>query len=111
MDIDIEKSVNEVLNKAKNAFLKIVTEDLPQVLATVNQYIEKAQKRVAALLNFMANGGSVKFLLDRLADEKDVFKSQVLSLIVIAKGLAQTLVNAFQDILLTAVGKVLPAKI
>lgn len=109
--MDIQNLVLEVLNKTKRAILQLATDATPNLIKAVDAYIALAQQRFTSLMSYMANGGDTRFLLDRLAEEKDVLKSQILSFIVMGKGIAEHLINSVQDILLTAVGQVLPAKL
>lgn len=110
MDINISEAVKDLLTKTKTALLEIVNTDTPLVLDAVNSYVGNAETRFSDLLSHLADGGDVKFLLDRLQEEKDILTSEVLSFIVIGKGVAQNVINSIQDILLSAIAAVLPAQ-
>ena len=110
MNINISETVKELLSKTKTALLGMVTTEKPLVLDAVNSYIGNAEDRFSALLSNVAEGGDVKFLLERLKEEKDILESEVLSFVVIGKGVAQDIINSIQDIILGAVAAVLPGK-
>lgn len=111
MDLNIPELVQKLLAETKTQLLKLATEavgEVPAVLEAVDSYIANAQSRMTSLLSNFAEGGDVKFLLDRLQEEKDILQSEVLSFIVIGKGIAQNIINSVQDILLRAIAQVLP---
>lgn len=106
--IDIKSTVQQVLAQTEAALMSIVTNEIPEVTEAVNAYINNAKQRFTDLLSYMADGGDVKFLLDRLSDEKGILESEVLSFEVIGKQVAQTVINSIQDILIQAIRVVLP---
>lgn len=108
MGINIAEIVRELLAKTKTSLLEIVTTDTPLVIEAVDGYIGNAETRFSDLLTHLAEGGDVKFLLERLKEEKDILTSEVLSFLVIGKGVAQNIINSIQDILLNAISEVLP---
>lgn len=113
MDLNIPELVAKLLAETKDQLLKLAAEtvgEVPAVVEAVNSYIANAQSRMTSLLGYMAGGGDVKFLLDRLQEEKDILQSEVLSFIVISKGIAQNIINSVQDILLQFISQVLPTQ-
>ena len=100
--------VQDVLTETKTTLLSILTERTPQVVEAVDSYIANAQTRLTSLLSHLADGGDVRFLLDRLQEEKDILYSEILSFVVIGKGIAQDVINSVQNILLNAIGRALP---
>ncbi|HEY9340755.1 MAG TPA: hypothetical protein VIQ23_04190 [Hanamia sp.] len=106
--INIPDLVQKLLAQTKSALLEIVTTDTPLVIDAVDSYISNAETRMSSLLQNLSEGGDVKFLLDRLREEKDILRTEVLSFIVIGKGVAQNVINSVQDILLQAIASVLP---
>lgn len=108
MDIDIKDLAAETLKKAKEALLEMLSKDAPQVIEAVDSYIANGQDRLINLLEKVSQDGDIKFMLDRLAEEKDILYSEVLSFVVIGKQIIQDALNKVQDILLTAIGQALP---
>lgn len=102
---NIQDIVKDLLTETKNVLLGIIDVEKPQVVEAVNSYIQNAEQRMVSLLENLAQNGDVKFLLERLAEEKDILFSEVLSFVVIGKSVAQEAINAIQDILLQAIGK------
>ena len=100
--------VQDLLAQTKTALLEIVTVNTPQVIEAVDSYISNAESRMSSLLQNLAEGGDVKFLIDRLKEEKDILRTEVLSFITIGKVILQNVLNAIQDILLQAIAAVLP---
>ncbi len=109
----MQYDINALKDKIIAQLLLIETDNQPKLESAVQDYVANGEERFQALLEYMAdididNGGEkVKFLLDRLAEEKDILTQEVLSLFVIAKGAAQSALNNVQDILLQEVKTVL----
>ena len=99
--------INALKEKIIAQLLLIQTDSQPKLQIAVTDFVNNAEERYRALLEYMAEGGDTKFLIDRLKEEKDIFEQEVLSLFTIAKGAAQSALNNVQDILLQEVRVVL----
>lgn len=108
MAINIPGLVKDLLAETKNALLNLVTNDAPQVIEAVDSYIANAEGRLTALMTSVAEGSTIDFLLARLSEEKDILESEVLSFVVIGKGIAENVINKVQDIIINAIADVLP---
>jgi hypothetical protein len=102
-DFDPKQTLDEI----KASLLSYAGKKSPEVIQAVESYVQGAETRISDLVDYMADGGEVKFLLDRLAQEKDILLSEVLSFVVLAKGVASDAINNVQDIILQALKKVL----
>jgi hypothetical protein len=108
MAINIPRLVKDLLAETKNALLDLVTNDAPRVVEAVDSYIANAEGRLTALMTSVAEGSTIDFLLARLSEEKDILESEVLSFVVIGKGIAENVINKVQDIIINAIANVLP---
>lgn len=105
----LKSIVNNTLYAIKKALTATLGADKQEVVTVAETYVADAETRVSTLLSAVAGGEvDIKFVLRRLDDEKKILLSQLLSLEVIGKGIAEQVINNAQDILLSAIGSVLP---
>lgn len=107
----INFDIKKLLADIKDVLLAAVVVDTPVIVDAVTSYVSNAESRLTSLIENMYHGGSAKFLLDRLAEEKDIMLTQLLSFEVMGKQIAQTVINNAQNIILQAVNDVLPADV
>lgn len=103
MDYDIKTLKDKIIAE----LLLIQTENQPKLETAISDFVNNAEERYTALLEYMADHGEVKFLLDRLKDEKDIFEQEILTVFTIGKGAVQSALNNVQDILLQEVKTVI----
>lgn len=108
-DIDIKQVAGDVLSKTKIGLLAIAVGASKEVIEAINFYISDAEERFANLFRHIAEGGDAKFFIEMMGREKNLLKSIMLSFVVIAKGIAQTVVNSLYDIIIDSVELVLTA--
>jgi len=107
--MDIKQVLTDTLNAIKQSLLNTLGSTEGQVVNVAESYVLDGEDRISALLEAMSSGESdIKFLLRRLADEKNILLGQLLSIEVIAKGVAENAINNAQAILLNAIKSVLP---
>lgn len=105
----LKKILTNTLGAIKTALTTTLGATEGRVIAVSLKYVTDAESRISTLLSAVAGGEvDIRFVLKRLDDEKKILLSQLLSLEVIGKGIAEQAINNAQDILLSAIGSVLP---
>jgi hypothetical protein len=91
MNIDI----NEVLADMLNAMKKTIKDDWNVVKKSANNFIQTKKDRLELLANMRLNGEiNSEFFEKRLVDEKEILTSELHSIAIINKVLAQNAANA-----------------
>lgn len=112
--MDITTELQNLLGATKSAFMSLISDKTPLVLGAVDNYLVNLRTRGATLLDYVANDteDDLPTKLRRVAsfmeDEKNILESELLSFLDIALGIAQTLINNVQNIVLTAIYQFLP---
>jgi hypothetical protein len=96
--------LNEVLSEMAGAVKKEVTDNWKLAKLTVNSFLQSRKDRLELLTSFrLQNAITEEFFQQRLADEKDILKSELHAIAVINKVTAQNAANAAINVLQKAV--------
>lgn len=100
MDFDINETIADMLNAIKNAsknHWKFIQD-------TANTYLQNKKDRLELLSSMrIKNQISNEFFLERLKDEKSILNSELHSIAIITKAMAQAAANAAIDVLQKAI--------
>lgn len=96
--------INEVITNMANAVKGSVIEDWNSVKGDVTSYLNDRKNRLDLLAEMrISNEISDNFLQKRLADEKDMLISELHSIVLISKVIAQNAANAAIEVLTKAI--------
>lgn len=97
---------NEVLAQMLQAVKDTAKENWEEMKTAASGYLEERKLRLDLLTSLMLHGEIEKdFFLKRLADEKNIFVSELHSVAIVTKAVAQKAANAAADVLENAVFK------
>lgn len=100
--------INEVVAQMLGAIKDTVKDNWNNVKDSANDYFQDHQSRLELLASLWLNKQiSKKFFLSRVADEKKILESELHSIAIITKAIAQKAANAAIDIFQNAVAKAL----
>lgn len=102
--MNLSDQIKPMVDKMKSAFTSLYSTSYPQIMEAGMSYVQNAEQRFTTLVTArMSNDISAKFLMDRLAEEKDIFMSELKSFEVLGAGIAQEIINDAQKIVIDAV--------
>ena len=91
----MELDINEILAEMLNAIKKSVKDDWNVVKKSANNFIQSKKDRLELLANMRLIGAiDNDFFEKRLADEKDILTSELHSIAIVNKVMAQNAANA-----------------
>ena len=97
-------NVDEVLTNMLGVIKGTVKEDWRQIKDIATEYLQSRKRRIELLVNLRLNEEiSEEFFLARLEDEKVILESELLSISIVSKAIAQKAANAALDVLQKAV--------
>ncbi|MEO6188028.1 MAG: hypothetical protein ABIO82_07925 [Ginsengibacter sp.] len=98
--------INEVFAQMLQAIKKTAKDDWGSIKETATNYFQDRKLRVELLTSLMIDKEIDKeFFLKRLADEKKILESELHSVAIVTKAMAQKAANAAIDLLQAAVFK------
>lgn len=100
--------INETLAGMLNAVRDEVKDNWGIVKANANTFLQGRKGRLELLTSLYITGEIKKeFYLKRLKDEKKIFESELHSIAIVSRSIAQKAANAAIEVLQDAVGKVM----
>ena len=97
-------NINEVVANMIDAIKTNVADNWPLVKETANDFLQNRTSRLELLTSMrLQNQISQDFFLQRLQDEKEMLTSELHSVAIITKAIAQKAANAAIDVLQNAV--------
>ncbi len=101
--------INEVVAQMLGAVKASVKDDWKLVKETAGTFLQTRKDRLELLASLRLNNEiSQKFFLKRLEDEKKILDSELHSVAIVTKAMAQRAANAAIDVLGKAVAKLVP---
>ncbi len=101
--------INEVVAQMLGAVKASVKDDWKLVKETAGTFLQTRKDRLELLASLRLNNEiSQKFFLKRLEDEKKILESELHSVAIVTKAMAQRAANAAIDVLGKAVAKLVP---
>lgn len=101
--------INEVVAEMLGAVKTSVKDDWKLVKETAGTFLQTRKDRLELLASLRLNNEiSQKFFLKRLEDEKKILESELHSVAIVTKAMAQRAANAAIDVLSKAVMKLVP---
>ena len=101
--------INEVVAQMLGAVKASVKDDWKLVKETAGTFLQTRKDRLELLASLRLNNEiSQKFFLKRLEDEKKILESELHSVAIVTKAMAQRAANAAIDVLSKAVMKLVP---
>ncbi len=96
--------INEVVANMVDTIKTTVADNWPLVKETANDFLQDRKSRLELLASLRLQSQiSDEFFLQRLQDEKDILTSELHSIAIITKAIAQKAANAAIDVLQNAV--------
>ncbi|MFC0772187.1 hypothetical protein [Terrimonas alba] len=101
--------INEVVAQMLGAVKASVKDDWKLVKETAGTFLQTRKDRLELLASLRLNNEiNQKFFLKRLEDEKKILESELHSVAIVTKAMAQRAANAAIDVLSKAVMKLVP---
>lgn len=96
----MEINFQELYEKSKDFLLNLAAGKQEQLQETVNTFLPNAVERYSALVDHVVNTNDAKFLVARLKEEKEILRSEVLTIAIQSKVVAEEAVNGIQNIII-----------
>lgn len=102
--LDIKKILDDTATQLESALLSKLTGLLPNGIAIAKDYATGAKERLSLLFDLLATGETtIAFVKHRIKDEASLLLAEFLSVEVIAKEIAQEIINDSESIILNSV--------
>ncbi len=104
MKFDIDETLAQMLNAMKG----VAKENWKTIKGNANGFLQNRKGRLELLTSLrIANEIEEEFYLKRLKDEKKILESELHSIAIVSKSIAQKAANAAIDVLQQAVNKLI----
>ncbi len=104
MKFDIDETIAQMLNAMKG----VAKENWKTIKGNANGFLQNRKGRLELLTSLrIANEIEEEFYLKRLKDEKKILESELHSIAIVSKSIAQKAANAAIDVLQQAVNKLI----